>query len=119
MANAVKGAIEAKVSDGRTLTMVFDMNTWADAEDETGLKLDALLDGLKSNSLSAKQQRALFWCALKEHHPEIDLREAGRLFVELAEAMSKAMESSMPVEEAGDEAEADPPLRVVGTGTNS
>ena len=127
MSNAIKGVIEAHVSDGRTLKLVFDMNTWADAEEETGRSLQELMSGIQTNSLSAKHQRALFWCALKEHQPEITLRDAGSVFVELAEAMAKALEAALPAAaaeptgdggEAGGDAAADPPMKA-GTGTSS
>lgn len=127
MTNKVQGVIEAHISEGRTIKLVFDFNTWADAEAETGLKLKQIVEGLKAGSLSAVEQRALFWCAMREHQPEMTLRDAGRVLAECAEAMAEAVGASMPPdddelvdeEEAGEDREAGPQLSASGAGTNS
>jgi len=119
MSNVVTGLIEVEVSDGRTIKLLFDFNTFVDAEEATGLDVNELVEGLKNRTLSARRQRAFFWCALREHQPEMTEREAGRLLVELADGLQKAMEAALPeAEEAGEEAGAHPP-RPAGTGTSS
>lgn len=120
MSNLAQGVVEATLKSGAKVKMVFDMNTWADAEEETGLTVHQLVEGLQNKTLSAKHQRALFWCAVKEHQPDLTLREAGAMFIELAEALEKAMKASMPEpEEAGADATQDPPKAEHGIGASS
>lgn len=126
MSNPVAGLIEAKTSDGRVIKLLFDFNTFIDAEEATGLDSEELMKRLAADpkdkaapKLSLKQQRAFFWCAMREHQPEIDEREAGRLLVELAGDLEKAMKSALPKpEEAGGEADGNP-REPAGTGTNN
>lgn len=122
MSNQVQGVIDAKLADGRTIKLLFDFNTWVEAEELTGLDMKVLIDQLRTGSISAKNMRSLFWCAMKEHQPEITEREAGSILTEAASAMRDALGASMPQadeEEAGEDREAGPPLSATGTGPSS
>lgn len=122
MSNQVQGVIDAKLADGRTIKLLFDFNTWVEAEELTGLDMKVLIDQLRTGSISAKNMRSLFWCAMKEHQPEITEREAGSILTEAASAMRDALGASMPQadeEEAGEDRESGPPLSATGTGTSS
>lgn len=72
--------------------MRFDMNALADFEDATELNaMEALQDAGK---LRASVLRKLFWCGLKQCHPDIDERTAGRMAT--MDALGKAFGSTLP-----------------------
>lgn len=104
--NPIKGQGELTLSDGRKLKLQFDMNAIIDAGSLLKVNmLEKLSDADFMRDLET--QRALIWAALQEHHPEIGLREAGRIMVEAAEEFAKVVTESMPQDEAdgGEEVE--------------
>ena len=78
MANALRGEASFEAG-GRTYHLKYDWNAAAEFEEAAGRPLsDALLD-VAREKLSAKSLRAMLWAGLQEHHPEVTLKEAGRL----------------------------------------
>ncbi len=128
MGNPIKGEVDAKLADGRTIKLLFDANAWIEAEELLGKPVQDILDEISSGRASLKTQRAIIFGALREHHPEMTERDAGKVLIEAAEAMAKGIEGAMPPAEAGagagdgeagDDATAHPRKRRAGTGTSS
>ena len=70
MANAVKGEVAFDL-DGKTYTLVLDFNALCEVEDVLGA------GEMKLAKPSAI--RAIFWAALRRHHPAMTQRDAGNL----------------------------------------
>lgn len=98
MANAIKGEV-ALQHDGKTYTMVLDINALAEFEDATGMDPGEVLDNPKTMSLSLA--RKLFWAGLQKHHPGLTLREAGDILQENFGKLGKAMATVTPEPRAG------------------
>lgn len=78
VANPLRGEASFE-ADGRTYRLHYTWNVAAEFEEVAGRPLsDALLD-VAREKLSAKSLRAMLWAGLQEHHPEVTLKEAGRL----------------------------------------
>ncbi|MDP3493971.1 MAG: hypothetical protein Q8R82_12725 [Hyphomonadaceae bacterium] len=99
MANSYKGelALQRGASD---LILLFDINAMCEIEEQLGLKPDAVVASFNGN-MSLTVLRKLLWGALREHHPEIDLKECGRIIQELtwpvvAEKLGEAIRLSFP-----------------------
>lgn len=82
-------------ADGKTYTLVCDMNALIDFEAEFQLKAFDLLSG-ELEDLSLVHMRGLFWAMLQEHHPEIDQRAAGKLMLHAEGKMADAIRASFP-----------------------
>lgn len=125
MSNPLKGEAKVKLSDGRVLTLAFDFDALIAVEEASGMRLPAILEELGGEP-SLKVQRALVYGALRRDHPEIDLQQAGKLFLTEGEALSKAIDDSLagslgPADEEAEEHDpsAGPPKRGAGTGASS
>lgn len=123
MANPMKAETVVELDDGRTVTMVFDVNAWIDIGDQLGMEVPEIIKVLQDEEKppSLKMQRVIIWGALRKHHPEMSLRDAGEILAEAAEAMSKALAGGMPQQGEGMPAdgEAGPPKAKRGAGTGS
>lgn len=85
MANREKGEVSLTIGE-RTFTLVLNTNAMAEIEDQL-----SLLDGKERNwdyfasrmvnkkTAGVRDVRLLFWGMAREFHPEITLKEAGRL----------------------------------------
>ena len=77
MANPVKGQVALRV-DGRTLILEFSIDALCQLEQHMGMTASEIIGKLGvDDSLTFK--RDLLWGGLREHHPELDLRQAGEL----------------------------------------
>ncbi len=82
MGNPHRGEASFEVA-GRAYRLKFDWNAAAEFEEAAGRPLsDALLD-VAREKLSAKSLRAMLWAGLQPHHPEVTLKDAGRLIDEM------------------------------------
>lgn len=118
MANQHKGEATFTASDGTIYRLRMDHNALAEAEDILGLNPQDLLKQMHEKQ-QTKYFRALLFGALQEHHPDITLRDAGRLLGDgeaVGEAIGKAMLGAFgpPVESAEGKVAA-----TAGTGTNA
>lgn len=73
MANPVRGEVSFQ-ADGKDYVLLLDFNALCELDD----LVPGLMDG-GAELRSPSAIRAVFHAALHEHHPEIDLRGAGRL----------------------------------------
>ena len=94
----MNGDVSFVAKDGKTYTLRLDFNALCDFGEKTGKNA---LEHFSQTDPSAppkipdpSDMRALFWAALREHHPDVDLRGAGRLFDQ--DAMTRAMVAMSP-----------------------
>lgn len=94
MANRIKGEI-ALQHEGRDYVMVLDFNALADFEEEAGIEnaLDELAD---KRGLNARKTRALFWCGLKQRHPEMTRAQAGSILSANLDKLGEALSAAFP-----------------------
>lgn len=90
MANHIAGEVSFEF-EGNKYTLVFDFNAMVEFEDATGENAMHALKLYDEGRLTAKMARALFWAMLQEHHPEVDLRDAGRMAIPASEALGRAL----------------------------
>lgn len=81
MANREKGEFDLEIK-GKTYTFVLDIDAMIAMEDlfstpQTDVTFDELMRRLQRGSVKAT--RALIWAALRRHHKEISLADAGDL----------------------------------------
>lgn len=100
MANAVRGQASLTTGD-TTYTLVLSVNAMCEIEDATGKDILELVSDFQSGRVSMKSFRLLFWSALQDHHPDIDLKAAGRLITEIGmasamDAMGAAFQRAFP-----------------------
>lgn len=91
----IKGTHKVKIA-GKSYTLLFDANAMSDFETVTGIAALDELAAMEEGKVSITNMRALFWASLQEHHPETDLRAAGRLWSEAPDALNKVLNNAMP-----------------------
>jgi len=107
-----KGYVKVK-ADGKDWTVVCDFNALCDFEEETGENAMDFLDRLSpaddtaGSKVSASQMRILFWCALKQHHPDATKAQAGQVMTAAPDALFRALDAALP--EASDDGGAGEP----------
>lgn len=92
MANATKGEVSLKLSDGRQFTLVLDMEAFVEAESAYGKPLPLMMKDAGAGFVGAV--RAMLYGALRAKHPQITLRDASGMFQTDAEAVSAALEQA-------------------------
>lgn len=105
MANPVKGEVEFE-AEGVVYTLRFTVNAVVSLEEATGSTFPALSADLSDPlKVSMKLVRLLFWAALQDAHPTVDVLRAGDLIPHaggMVGAMAlivKALERSFPAQE--------------------
>ncbi|CUH66812.1 hypothetical protein TG4357_02654 [Thalassovita gelatinovora] len=90
---------EVRIPDGdMTWTVVMNFNTLCDFEEVSGEEsaLDFVERLEQGETISATRMRQLFYCGLKQSHPEVDLADAGRLLSDHPDAVLQAMMAASP-----------------------
>jgi hypothetical protein len=115
MGNPFRGEAELKVGD-QSYRLALDINGFIEAEEASGLDTQALLAGVDASSFKAF--RAILFGALRRHHPDVHLIQAGEImsdagFDETAKLLTVMLLKAMPPvrEKAGN-----PPKAKAGTG---
>lgn len=120
MANAAQGEAML-VSDGKELTLRYDFDALCAVEDAADKAIGDVLIELSQGSPRLTTVRALIYGGLREHHPEVTLKEAGELFLSdgpaVSEAMNKALSAAFPKMAEGKQGEN--PRKRRSAGTNS
>lgn len=110
MGNAVKGIVDITVGE-KTYKLQYSANGMCELESVAGCSAMKFLKTLQDNAkedLSFGDVRLLFWAGLQEHHPQMTVRDAGKLITDMggiAFAMQKAGEAvglSMPDPQAAE-----------------
>jgi hypothetical protein len=121
MANAVRGETEF-VCGGKTYNLLFSVNALCALEGQLGEGITKITEMLSNPAdLRLTSVRALFWAGLRDHHPEVDLTEAGVMMTEMGnlaaiDMLGKAFALSFPDVRGPLEARAKPRA---GTGKRS
>ena len=95
MTNPINGAKTININ-GKAYTFILDMNALCDLEDITGKNAITILGEADNDVVSMKDLRALIFCALKRHHPDITLEEAGDIVGSDFEGAVEALTASFP-----------------------
>jgi Phage tail tube protein, GTA-gp10 len=83
MANPHKGEVEFSV-EGKTYKLCFSVNALCELEAVAGEPAGAVFGQLSDLSKARYSTwRALFWAALRDHHADVTLTDAGRLMTAL------------------------------------
>ncbi|MED5545798.1 MAG: hypothetical protein VYD90_11155 [Pseudomonadota bacterium] len=93
MANILKGEVPLPLTDGRELTLVFDMEALIEAEGAFGFPMNVIVDKASKGFMGAL--RALLYGALRAHHPDLSLRDVANLIAENSDAISTALTSAL------------------------
>lgn len=114
MANPHRGQVALKAGDA-TYTLCLSANAICELEDHTGRSISEIATSLNGNNVGMKTVRALVWAALQDHHPDVDLKEAGRIITdagmaETMEAVGNAFSLAFPEGDGGSR----PPKAKVG-----
>lgn len=98
---AIKGEIRVPCG-GRIWTMCLDFNALCDFEEETGrnaIEVLAAIEGGEGVRLS--DMRVLVHCALRRHHPDATLIDAGDVVQASPDALAEAMTAAAPPAPSG------------------
>lgn len=122
MANPLRGEV-ALEADGKTYTLRLSVNEIVEIETELGMVLGEIIESVRNEAtLRLGTVRAMLWGALREHHPEMSLRDAGDLVAKVGlgvaiAKISETFEAGFPAPEPG---RSNPPRRArSGTGARS
>jgi hypothetical protein len=107
MANRIYGEARAPLEDGRELTLRFDFGALAEAEEAADLPTETMMGEFAKGGARLKTARAMLYGALRYHHPEVTLEDAGELLMSDSAAISKAMGQAM--QEMADRRSKNPP----------
>jgi len=104
MANPHRGEVSLKAGD-TTYTLSLSANAICELEDHTGRDIGDIASSLNGN-VAMKLVRALVWAALQDHHPDMDIKGAGRVITEAGmpacmEAIGVAFQRAFPDAEEG------------------
>lgn len=92
MTNPVIGEALLTLKDKREFTLVLDHEALIAAESAYGKPLAQVLFDADLGFLGAA--RALLYGALREHHPDLSLKDAGTIFMADGTAVSAALEAA-------------------------
>lgn len=116
--NRLRGEVPLKLSDGRELMLVLDMEALIEAESAYGKPLPQLMVDMVNGFAGAG--RAMLWGAFRARHPDVTLRQAGEMFVTDSDAINASLEQATlasfpePDEQAGDRQGENPPGKPSG-----
>lgn len=86
MANRHKGDVSVKVGE-REFIFRFSIDALCQLEEQTGKTIIEIGQILNSGRIGVTLTRSLVWAALREHHPEITLKEAGEMLPDMGGAV--------------------------------
>lgn len=109
MANKTKGEVSLS-HQGASYTLAFDFNALAEFEDVAGVE-NALAVLQNPKGMGVRHTRALFWCGLKAHHPDLTLIEAGEILTANADKLGEALLAAFPQGDEGNVKPAKPARR--------
>jgi hypothetical protein len=106
MANPYRGSVALQVGD-RAYTLSFSINALCELEDLLGqpvAKIAAQMN--KPEEVRMKTVRAIVWAALRDHHEEVDLKQAGLIASEsgvpaVMDAIGRAFTLAFPDQKGG------------------
>jgi hypothetical protein len=104
MGKPVKGEVRLKYR-GKNLTLVLDFNALCDFEAVVGETAQTRLACLENGTAAFGDMRALLWAMLQSHHPDMSLKDAGKVIgegmAEVSGALQAAFIAALPAEAEG------------------
>ncbi|RMC37495.1 GTA-gp10 family protein [Paracoccus alkanivorans] len=100
MANAYRGEVALEY-EGETYTMVLDFNAMCEFEDLTGTRWQDMEAVMENGEARMNDLRALMLACLRDRHPDMDARMAGRIFSQNIDAFQRAVTAANPEADAG------------------
>lgn len=102
--NPIKGEVPLVLSDGRTFTLLLDMEALVEAETAYRKPMARMMADAAEGFVGAT--RAMLYGALRAKHPTITLRDASTMFQTdadaVADALERAVTASHPASEGGE-----------------
>jgi hypothetical protein len=98
MANRFFGETSVAIA-GKTYVLRLDINAMCDFEDVTGKEAMTVLEQLEKGKANTKDLRAMFWCCLKGHQPDVTIEEAGALQSQNLDALTAVLQAAMPTDD--------------------
>lgn len=95
MANRIYGESRLTCDDGRELTLRFDFGALVEAEEAADINTQEMMESFANGSPRLKIARAMLYGALRYHHPDYSVADAGELLMSDSEAASEAMGRAM------------------------
>jgi hypothetical protein len=103
MANRFLGEVSVDAG-GKSYKLRMDFNAMCEFEDATGKDALEVLAGMEGGKASVKHLRALAWAALRKHHPDTTLEDAGEIISENTDLVKTLLEATMPAKGEGKDA---------------
>lgn len=91
----IEGEVSSVQSDG-TFRLRFDFNVMADFEAQTGRNALAALSTENLSALSAGDIRLMIHLCLRDHHPDLTERDAGRIYSRDVGVFARLMAATFP-----------------------
>ena len=103
MANPHRGQVSLRAGDA-DYTLSLSVNAMCEIEDRTQKGILDIVSEFQKKSIRFTTLRLLFWAALQDHHPEIDIRQAGDIISiagnsQAFEAIGRAFQLAFPAVE--------------------
>lgn len=119
MANAERGEVDLDVG-GKTFTLRLGSNALASIEETLGIDLTEIIEQFQSGRVKLSLLRGVLFGALREHHKDVSLFDAGDILDKVGvatatTAIGEAFNRAFPVVEG----EAENPPHPAGTGKPS
>lgn len=101
MANPARGSVAFQVGE-RAYTMSFSVNALCELEELLGMPVAQIAAGMeKAENVRMSTVRALVWAGLRDHHGDLQLKDAGEIATEAGipacmEAVGKAFALAFP-----------------------
>lgn len=100
MANPHRGQVSLVAGD-TTYTVSLSTNALCEIEEHFGKSVSEVAGLLGADNVSMKTVRAIFWAALQDNHPDVDLKGAGLIITEAGmpaamDAIGKAFKIAFP-----------------------
>jgi hypothetical protein len=89
MANKLKGEVGFE-ADGQSYTLVFSVNALCELEDKLGASVSDI-GGLLTRGKRFSTIRTVFWAGLVDHHPDLALKDAGRIITAIGIEQADAL----------------------------
>ena len=96
MANRFLGEIAIAAGEGKSYSLRLDFNAMCEFEEATGRNALEALSAMESGKGAMLEMRALMWAALRRHHPDVTLAEAGDLLSNNVDALVDLIEAATP-----------------------
>lgn len=121
MANPIRGEIPV-VADGVSYTLRLGMNAIVEIESSLDIGIAQVTELFAGEGLKVGNMRLVLWAALREHHPDLTIEDAGEIMghIGLAETIAKlgaALEAAFP--NAKEDKKPSRPRKKAGTGNAS